>query len=562
MRPLSTGTFFSLISSSAVHFAGVILPDTIHRVASDKLVEGLEAYVRGGGKLMVVFDAATLNTTTKTYASQRARLSNLIGVDYALYDQFKGAMIRHVPVFGSQQALSSLRIPPGKFYSTAKAGAGKVVVRASTVPAEDLALFAYGYGMMRYPHFVTRGTYPGQVLLYTDEHDVVAGVRQYGEGQVLFVDLPLGYLKTRTDGVLLHGFLHYFGVDLVRLPYLSGAPNGLGGLVMNWHIDSNAALPALRQFGANKIFEQGPYSVHVTAGPDTREPNDGLGFNVPGNTEAQEWLRFFAARNDRVGSHGGWIHDYFGANVSETNREQFEPYLRLNKEAIEAITQQPVTEYSAPVGTHPRWVTQWLDEHNIVGYYFTGDTGLGPTKPYQNDQRSSQRAWAFPVLNMGKYAAFEEMAANGVSEQEVAEWLQAVTQFVANDHCIRLVYFHPPGLVQFIHAVEAWLEYTRALSSRKYFTWYTMTEAAWFLNEREKVNWRITRQEEGEMLISASHPLSLQRQSWRIAAEHYSEPGLLQGNADVLRDGNDWLVRAKEGKKLMFKVYSLPQKSS
>jgi hypothetical protein len=36
----------------------------------------------------------------------------------------------------------------------------------------------------------------------------------------------------------------------------------------------------------------------------------------------------------------------------------------------------------------------------------------------------------------------------------------------------------------------------------------------------------------------------------------------LQGNADVLRDGNDWLVRAKEGKKLMFKVYSLPQKSS
>ena len=37
------------------------------------------------------------------------------------------------------------------------------------------------------------------------------------QGQVLFVNLPLTYLKGRTDALPMHGFLHYFSHQLLRL---------------------------------------------------------------------------------------------------------------------------------------------------------------------------------------------------------------------------------------------------------------------------------------------------------------------------------------------------------
>jgi hypothetical protein len=535
----------------STRFAGIILPDTIHKAASYATLGGLDAYVRNGGRLMVVYDAGTLTLPNYTYDRDKSRLSALVGIDYALYDQLRDNTIRRDNIFGSQETLLSLHIPPGKFYSTSQDDSVGNPFGAGPKSDMELSLFGYIYGMLQYSHFVTRGTYAGQTLLYTDKHETVAGVRKLERGQVLFVNLPLGYLKTRTDGFLLHAFLRYFGVDLVQMPFLSNVPNGLGGLVMNWHIDSNAALPALRKLKATKTFEQGPYSVHLTAGPDGLELKDGLGTNVLGNQETQKWLRFFVQRNYRVGSHGGWVHNYFGLNVNEINRREFEPYLRLNKEAIESITKQPVTEYSAPVGTHPQWVTDWLDSNNIFAYYFVGETGAGPTKPYRNDQRTSQKAWAFPVLNMGPYGTFEEMAEKGVPEQSVAEWLRAVTDFVTNDHCIRLIYAHPPGMLQYIQAFEAWLDHTRALKQAKHFSWYTMTDVASFLTAREKVDWVVTLQDNRKVFIAATQPVSLVQQNWRLAAERYEQPKVLQGTAAILRDGADWLVRAEGGQTLV-----------
>ena len=39
--------------------AGLILPDSIHRQASDYLIAGIRSFVASGGKLMLVYDAAT-----------------------------------------------------------------------------------------------------------------------------------------------------------------------------------------------------------------------------------------------------------------------------------------------------------------------------------------------------------------------------------------------------------------------------------------------------------------------------------------------------------------------
>ena len=549
LRPFPFGGWLHLR-----RFAGIILPDTIHKSASDILLTALDTYVREGGKLMITFDAATLTLPNQTYAPQKSRLSELAGIDYAFYDQLKDTTIRHGQVFGSDNTFLALHIPPGKFY------------RDKQNPAlnGEATLFTYKYGALRYAHFVTRGIYRGQALMHTGNHELVAGIREHEKGDVMFVNLPLGFLKTRTDGMLLHGFLRYFGEHIAGLPSLSNTPNGRGGLIMNLHVDSNAVFPVLRQLKNTKLFKQGPYSIHITAGPDTSELHDGLGFDLQGEPAAAEWLKFFAQRNDAVGSHGGWIHNYFGYNVSEHNRNQFEPYLLSNKQAIESVINKPVTEYSAPLGTHPLWVTQWLETQNISAYYFTGNTGMGPTKTYRNGKRSFQKTWAFPVMTMGKHASIEEFYEDGVSEKETTEWLRSITDFTVNDHSTRLIYFHPTGILHYLDSIDTWLDHTQKLKKQGRFFWYTMTDVANFLIEREKVTWKITRPSPdkipSEIIIKGSHPHSLARQSWRLAADHYTQPTVLKGMADIVRDGNIWLVSARGEKHLVFTTKAISNK--
>ena len=66
--------------------AGVILPDSIHQQASDLFIATLHHFVADGGKLMLVYDAGTFSLNG-AYASGSSRLSDLAGVNYALYNQ-------------------------------------------------------------------------------------------------------------------------------------------------------------------------------------------------------------------------------------------------------------------------------------------------------------------------------------------------------------------------------------------------------------------------------------------------------------------------------------------
>ena len=65
-------------------YAGVILPDTVHEQASDLLIGVLRKYVATGGNLMLAYDAGT-KSLNGFYAADRSRLSDLAGVNYALY---------------------------------------------------------------------------------------------------------------------------------------------------------------------------------------------------------------------------------------------------------------------------------------------------------------------------------------------------------------------------------------------------------------------------------------------------------------------------------------------
>jgi hypothetical protein len=202
-------------------------------------------------------------------------------------------------------------------------------------------------------------------------------------------------------------------------------------------------------------------------------------------------------------------------------------------------------------------VTSWLDANDIYAYYFTGNTGMGPTRTYRDGQRSSRKAWAFPVLTLGGNASFEELIEDEVPAETVATWLESVAQFAADRHVIRLVYFHPPGLLEYgPEPIDRWLTRTARLSAHGRFAWYTMTDVAEFLDRREGVEWHVDRNATGDIVVTARHAGSLERQAWLVSADRYAKPRIRDGAGDVILDAGQWIVRAAGGQRLVFSAAS------
>ncbi len=537
--------------------AGVIFPDSVHQQASDFFIASLRRFVTAGGKLLLVYDAGALSPAGK-YARGWSRLSDLAGVDYALYDQLHDNTIRWGSVSGKFSTARQMEIPPGKYYPFQSATTeSDSAVEISPESDFDIQLRRYKFGDLQYPSFVTSGKNAGHELFHSSA-GVVANENVYGNGSVLFVNLPLGYLKANTDGLLLHAFLRYFAEHSLALPSLMPVPDGVGGLVLNWHVDSNAAIKPLKEMSSWSLVQQGPYSIHITAGPDEMTPGDGEGFNVEHNPASQQLVRRLSSLGDSIGSHGGWIHDYFASHVDKDNPNDLEKFLELNKAALERTTGKPVVEYSAPDGNQPKWVTAWLASHGFLAYYFTGNSGMAPTQGYRDGVREGRDIWSFPIVHLNQAAAFEEMAREGYSRTEIERWLEAVTEFAVDHYSVRLVYFHPPGMMQYRDIVEQWMERTGRLRTEGRFRWYTMTQLATFLNLRKQVIWS-TSQNGERVTITATHPVSLEHETWRLPAGSFSEPVMVQGSAQVTRKKDTWMVIARGGKELQFESTKVNQ---
>lgn len=524
--------------------AALVVPDTIHRRMNSAVIAHLEARVRAGAQLMLVHDAG-VSDMDGNYHPVQSRLSALSGIRYALYEKLGPRMLSEAVAWVDGPAVPLLRLPPGKLM---REGSESPLISTQPAPqdSEELAVVSYNYGRLRYPVFATSGVFDGQRLMHFDGGGLLAGVHTLGKGQVLFVNLPLGYLKLRTDGFFLHSFLRFFAQDMAQLPQLSAMPDAQGALIMNWHIDSGKAVPAMEKLQALGIFEQGPYSVHLTAGPDVDTEGDGGGMDLDHNPRMQAWVRRFAARGDEVGSHGGWIHNGFGLMVNKLPPAVSIPLIEKNVASVQAASGKPVREYSAPVGNHPAWVTQWLHDKGIKAYYSTGDIGMAPTRSYQGEQRGPADMWAFPVLSFGTYGTFEDAQVAHQSERDIGAWLNDVADYCAKYRTVRLVYFHPPGFAFFPSAFKGWMQHTARLLKSKTLHWMTMAQYADFANLRLDVQWHIAQDEQfagGEQLI-ASHPRSLEHFTWLLPMQRYAQPVVLQGTAQIDHDGTYWRVVA------------------
>jgi peptidoglycan/xylan/chitin deacetylase (PgdA/CDA1 family) len=514
--------------------SGVILPDTVHRRASGLLIDMLQGYASGGGRVFVAFDAGVLDATTDSYASDRSRLSRLVGVDYALYGTQRDDTITTGAVYGSHESARLLGIQPGK-----------LDFKFAAYP--DLGeLSTYGYPRLIHSFFRTKRTDGARVLLNSFEGDAVVTQHAVGEGSVLFANLALGYLKTRTDGYLLHTLLRHFAVNMLQQPHLSPVPNGQGGLVLNLHIDSNAAQKPLLALEAIGWFDAGPFSLHVTAGPDTSKLGDRMGLDIDNNPEMQGFLRRMAAAGHEVGSHGGWNHNIFGFGANDENEAQFRPYLEYNHKTMSKALGTPVKSYSAPMGNQPVWVTHWLAEQGLKAYYFTGDAGLGPTRSYFEGKRPDAKVWAFPVTHFRTVATLEELDQTEADQQSTpfTKFLESLTDFVATERMARLIYFHPPAMTSFEPAVKTLIESSSGHQAKGRFRWYTMERLADFLTLRDEAEWTVTGQPGRAQRLLATTPKTLKELTWVVPTASVRNVVVLQGVAQVRKQGADWLVTA------------------
>ncbi len=539
ITPMTDDEFIKARTDGVI-IEGLVIPDTVHTTASDLLVNHLYQYVQSGGKLLISFDAAVLQQGLRTYALDASRLSDLIGVRYALYSEMGDQTTRRGPIYLSKEAEHRLEVQPGKldFENSNISQWGE--------------LTTYGYATLDYNFYKTVHTKSAHRLAQSAQGDTIISIHRYGKGSVLFVNLPLGYLKTRTDSYLLQRSLSYFSFQILNQPRLAAVPEAVGGVILNMHVDSNAAQSQLLQMEQNRWFEDGPFSIHVTAGPDTYKTGDAMGLNIPNNPTMQGLLKRLHEKGHEVGSHGGWGHDIFGKNVTEEKQDVFLEFLEKNHQAISEAIGTEVDSYSAPMGNHPAWVTAWLQDKRFKGYYTTSDTGLGPTRSYIGGQRRAPSPlWAFPISHYKQIATLDELGLHNIQEPDINRFMLDFLNHVSEQRIARLFYFHPATTDQFKHSLDLMRFHALALKSKKVFRWYTMTQMSDFLNRREKTLWSIERMSSsGSKALTASNPDSLDQLSWIFDKKRIRDLRITQGLARIQDDGSRWIVTASAGRAL------------
>ena len=461
-------------------------------------------------------------------------------------------------------------------------GGGSTSTSTSATNAADTALQAisgYAFGPLGYFHYVTTGTFPGTVYLSSPEHGLVAGLRPYGSGQVLFVNLPLGYFKAvGTDSAPLHGFLNLFARDQVGISSLSVQPRGVGGLVYNWHVDAGDDLTADAKFLLDNttVLKRGPFSIHFTAGPGVVTFTDGQGINLPlpgvnmpGNPAAQALVRRLGNFGEyagnlpvqhELGSHGGWIHDYWGATATEANVPDLTNLLQWNFDAIErAAPGLRIREYSSPQGNTPLWALKWMEARGVKAAYTVGDGGAATVRSWRLDPRDglvkrvADKLWSVPVTPLVKYATFEEFEEFGISDAVSGQWLLDLQSFAVNHRTNRMFYNHPPGARGHLAAINPLLSRADTLQAAGRFRWYTMTELAEFSQRRVETSWS-TSSANGVTTFVASHPTSLVDMTWLLPKSGFTSPAIVSGDASVTGDSKYWIVTVNKGARLTFKA--------
>jgi hypothetical protein len=411
-----------------VRYPAIVFPDSLDARLTAELTDRMTDYVKSGGDVAVVYDAGSRDKTS--HFLDESTLSPLVGINYGGYLLSRPRQVAPGSVtFRSSDEARAWSMPPGKL--------------------DGNKLVGYGYGQLVYP--MNRGDYldeAGTEIEASYGGGVVLSVRHVGTGNAIWMNLPLGYLKSHGDDLPLRSFVRTIARRFAHVPYLVSVPNGVGTVIIDWHIDSGIerlGIPNLARYG---ILRPGvTMEFDVTAGPDRDRPGDGLGIDACG--KGRELVQLLA-RYGAIGSHGGWAHNWFARRLGagEFTRAEIQDLVERNDKCLESIIGKPIVSYAAPVGLHPQpLMTQILAELGIDSYYYTGDTGAPPTRTFVDGEMVSESTWAFAIMPYHAFASIAEMRRGGVSPGTMYDWLTATAQYLRDEHTATLIYGHPYDLL-------------------------------------------------------------------------------------------------------------------
>jgi len=491
----------SLLSGSdaARRYRALVFPDGLAQSMPVELEDRVGEYLEAGGDVAVVYDPGVREPGGAFRAG--GLLADLVGVEYLRYRQDpEAAYIEGNVHFVGPGTARRWGIPSGKLY------------RGSVVGG-------YAYGSLTYPMANARATADDIELLAVSEGVPVLSLRNVGPGSALWVNLPLGYLKAYSDDMPLRATLRSFLFEIARIPHLVSSPRGVGGLVIDWHIDSAIEWEGVPALIRNRLVRDDlRMQFDITAGPDRDAEGDGLGFDACGRGDevARRLLRY-----GELGSHGGWAHNLFSERLAdgEIGPEAAFELVERNDGCVASISGEPVRGYSAPNGVHPQpLMTRVLERAGIIGYYYTGDTGSPPNRTFFDAQMVSPSVWAFPVMPNGVLASMGEMVKEGLGPREIERWLVDTLDYVVAERTIRLVYSHPYDLFTkpsgrplpdaYRRAFGRFLSRVEALQSRGELTVATMDGYVAFLDRLVSTQ-SAFEIDEDELVVTLQNPSGL-----------------------------------------------------
>lgn len=512
----STIDVFQLAATTPSEFVktspAVIFPDAILQNVPVQLTEWTRKYLANGGNIAVIYDPGIKDD--KGFYLEKSVFADIIGVNYITYGTKGAAAYSTGSVrFISNAALDFFQIPRGKTFN-------------------DLAISGYELGALTYPiaraekaETLPESSIYAYGILKDEEKTPAIVLTDYGAGKVLYVNLPLGYMKSYEDDLLMRTTLRTFLFDVLQIPHVMSVAQGLGGVVLNWHVDSVVewdTLPVMKRLG---YLRKGiNASIHITAGPDFIKVGDQEGFDACGMAKP---LTRMLSQYGTVGSHGGWAHNWFADNIRSGlfKEKEIEEYIDKNNKCIVSVIGGRITEYSAPVGVHPQPVaTRVLEKLGIRAYYYTGDMGSGPNRAFTEGQKISDNVIGFPVTAFGNAASFYEMHdKTKKTDAEVTEWLLSTLDYTSRQRVFRLLYSHPRDIGYYMEPIKIFLDQAERMQNKNELRVRSMTEVATFLLRFLKTSYSFSESENG-LVISLKNAETLKDVTVAIPKNKYLSP--------------------------------------
>lgn len=500
---------------SAHHYPAIIFVERVNRFVPSQLVSVMSDYLQAGGNVAVISDAGTRNR--RNFYLREGSFSELAGVDYLLAR--KGG----APQFfnGSVQFLNATaarrwRVPPGKLNGD--------------------VLATYGYGTSIFPLYAARSR--GADVDATSNSNAVLTRRAIGPGTIVYINVPLGLMRANVTSFPMHAFLSAFLYSVAHVPRLVPAPDGVGQLIVNLHIDSSIEFRGIPNMQRRHLLRRDlPMEFDVTAGPDRDKTGDGLGFDACG--KGRRYLKILQGFGT-IGSHGGWTHNEFAYAVEagKLTQAQMQALIRKNNECLSSQTHGAIRGYAAPAGAHPQpAMTNALDALGMAGYYYAGDSGAPAERAFAHGKMVSERAWAFPVIADGPRASLGEMRLAKVRPERVSKWLNDAVYYTARDRSIHLIYSHSYDLLYkpYDAPFASFLDKLAKVKKNNIVLTTTIDGAVDFMTRFMSTSYEFTR-EKHAIIVTANNPMGLKHLAFSIPkaglASFHTPEGLTDRGSD------------------------------